>query len=51
MNPDKRSQGINLSSPGVTYTQVQRTKDAATDQQVETPGDSDMQMVENELYN
>ena len=50
-NPDKRSQGINPSSPGVTYAEVQRKKDAATDQQVETPGDSDMQMVENELYN
>ena len=50
-NPDKRPQGINPSSPGVTYTEVQRKTDAATDQQVETPGDSDMQMVENELYN
>ena len=49
-NPDKRSQGINPSSPGVTYIEVQHKKDAATDQQVETPGNSDMQMVENELY-
>ncbi|KAK2187058.1 hypothetical protein NP493_180g07090 [Ridgeia piscesae] len=50
-NPNKRSQGINPSSPGVTYTEVQRKKDAATDQQVETPSDSNMQMVKNELYN
>ena len=53
VTPDLRSAEITPRSEGVIYAEIQR-KDTDTDHQVdsgETPGDSDMVMVENELYN
>ena len=51
--PDPRSAEVTPKSEGLIYAEVQQ-KDTDTDQQVdsgETPGGSDMVMVENELYN
>ena len=54
VTPDPRSVGLNPGSPGVIYAEIQRKrKDTDTVQQVdngETPGDSDMMMVENDIY-
>ena len=51
--PDPRSIEVTPRSEEVIYAELQR-KDTDTDHEVdsgETPGDSDMAMIENELYN